>query len=190
MPRWRRLFSLAWYNNLTYAQNKDSTSKVLPITCCNRPSSNSIKPDYIKQKLFIDTTTLKFLEVDQEWIDCCTSKLKKRRTETSIWVLSGIKRAISESCIMPNSCLATMSKSEKSLNSDKLIEVFEPWHGVVKYAKDILSYFSKISPSSDTNSHFDHLDFSFKTKQKDTLQALHYSKKQQNMDDPLIAEKT
>lgn len=70
---------------------------------------------------------------------------------------------------MLDNCLAIVSKSEKSLNLNKLIEVFEFWHKVVKNAKDILIYVGKISFLSNTNFYFDHLNLFSKTKQKDTF---------------------
>lgn len=88
---------------------------------------------------------------------------------------------------MLDSCLAAVAKSRGLLNLDKLIEFLEPWYGIAKYAKDILVCLQKNSPPSDA-SHPDHLDLPSKAKQKATLQALRHSKKQKNMDDPLVAE--
>ena len=61
----QRLFSLAWYNDLTYAQSEDiSPPKELPVLCCHGPSCNSIEPDYIQRESFINITTPTTTEVD------------------------------------------------------------------------------------------------------------------------------
>ena len=58
----QRLFSLAWYNNMTYAQNKDT--KELPVPCCNDSSCNLVEPDFIYRELFIDLTNPSIIETD------------------------------------------------------------------------------------------------------------------------------
>lgn len=61
----QRLFSLAWYNDLTYVQSKDvSYTKELSVPYCNGPSCNSTEPDYIQREPFINTTTPTTTEVD------------------------------------------------------------------------------------------------------------------------------
>lgn len=64
MTRCQRLFFLAWYNDLTYAQSEDTQE--LPVPCCNVPSYNFIEPNYIQQESFMDTTTATVMEVDRE----------------------------------------------------------------------------------------------------------------------------
>lgn len=88
--------------------------------------------------------------------------------------------------VMPDCCLLTLAKLRELFNLDILIEFPEPWHGVDKYTKEILICLQKNSPLFDNNPHFDLL---FKAEQKATLQTFRNSKKQKNMDDPLIAEK-
>ena len=65
IARCHRLFFLAWYNDLTYTQSEDGSSpKILPTSCCNGPSCNSVELGYFQQKPFIDTTTAKVTKVD------------------------------------------------------------------------------------------------------------------------------
>lgn len=69
IARCRRLFSLAWYDNLTYAQSDDSSAPApaaLPITYCNDPSCRSTEPSYTQREPFIDMTTTKTTEADRE----------------------------------------------------------------------------------------------------------------------------
>lgn len=42
-----KLFFLAWYNNLIFAQSKKSTQKTLAIFSCNSLSYKFMKSDYI-----------------------------------------------------------------------------------------------------------------------------------------------
>lgn len=47
VARYQKLFPLAWYDDMTYAQSENSSSiKVLPVTCCNGPNCNFIEPYY------------------------------------------------------------------------------------------------------------------------------------------------
>lgn len=67
VARYRRLFSLAWYNDITYTMSDDAgITKPLPILCCNGPDGLSAKPDYLKREPFIDLTPTKFTETDRE----------------------------------------------------------------------------------------------------------------------------
>lgn len=100
VARCRRLFSLAWYEDLTYAQSDDSSSPTaLPIPCCNGPSCNSTEPSYTQREPFVDTTTKKATEADREWRACRTLALKQWRTETStrLWNAAGVIKAMPES---------------------------------------------------------------------------------------------
>lgn len=46
----QKLFSLTWYNDLTYAQSENiSSTKELPVPYCNRSSYNSIELNYIQR---------------------------------------------------------------------------------------------------------------------------------------------
>lgn len=61
----QRLFFLAWYNDLTYAQSEDiSSTKELSMLYCNGLSCNFTKPNYIHKVLFINTTTPTITEMD------------------------------------------------------------------------------------------------------------------------------
>ncbi len=64
MAKYRHLFSLTWYNNLTYAQSKNFTSKALPIAYYNGLNYKSMEPEYTQQEKFIDTVIPKIIEVD------------------------------------------------------------------------------------------------------------------------------
>lgn len=64
MAKCKRFFSLAWYNNLTYASNKDFTSKVLLVNCFNKPSCQSIELSYIQLDLIIHIAISKVIEID------------------------------------------------------------------------------------------------------------------------------
>lgn len=59
----QRLFSLARYNNLTYALNADDLSKTLLELCYNGPNYNLKKLDFLEILSFIDITPAKFNEV-------------------------------------------------------------------------------------------------------------------------------
>lgn len=82
----RRLFSFAWYDDMTYAANEDLETpiKALPVTSCNSPGYQSNEPKLLKRKLFIETLPIKFSKFDREWFTFCTLALKKWRRKTSI----------------------------------------------------------------------------------------------------------
>lgn len=84
VARCHRLFFLTWYDDLTSAQSKDSLSKSLPTSCCNRQSCNSVEPDYLQQASFIDKTTVKVTEVDRKWMAYRTLALKQLRLKTFV----------------------------------------------------------------------------------------------------------
>lgn len=85
VARCQRLFSLAWYDNLTYAQGDDSSTPAvaLLIPCYNSPNCSSTEPLYILRESFIDTTITKTTEADRKWMVCRTLALKEWRTKTS-----------------------------------------------------------------------------------------------------------
>lgn len=77
----RRLFSLAWYDDMTYKSSPDKAAiKPLPVLCCNGPACQSPEPDYLKREPFIDSTPNKLSEAEREWIACRTAALKKWRS--------------------------------------------------------------------------------------------------------------
>lgn len=100
--------------------------------------------------------------------------------------MAEIKKAMPNSFIRPDCCLVALAKLEESLNLDQLIDFLELWHRVAKHAKKILVYLQKNSFLSNNN-----LDLVFlsKIKRKAFFQALRHSKKQKNIDDPLVAKK-
>ncbi len=63
----KRLFSLAWYDNSTYApQNSDKAGKSLPTFYYNRSSCKSKKLIYLHQDLFVHSNHIKYLETDRK----------------------------------------------------------------------------------------------------------------------------
>lgn len=64
VARCRQLFSLAWYNDITYAEQKDGLTKPLPTPCCNGPSCLSPEPEFMQKKPFISSFSVKFSEID------------------------------------------------------------------------------------------------------------------------------
>ena len=81
----QRLYSLAWYDDMTYAQSSDNSgaTKTLPQPCCNGPRCQSEEPEFMKRDSFIDTSTPKYMENDREWIAYRGLALKVWRKETS-----------------------------------------------------------------------------------------------------------
>ena len=66
--RCQRLYSQAWYDDMTYARNNahPKAKKALLQPCCNRPSYRSQEPDFMAREPFIDTSTPKYTESDRE----------------------------------------------------------------------------------------------------------------------------
>lgn len=77
---------------------------------------------------FIDTFTPKYTESDREWIACRSSALKIWRKETSdrLWSEAGAKRTMSDSLLMPDTCLVALAKLGGSMDLDQLIEFLRP----------------------------------------------------------------
>ncbi len=62
----RRLFSFAWYNDLTYAPNVDGVSKALSKLCCNGPNCNLKEPNFLERSPFIDIAQVKLNKAARE----------------------------------------------------------------------------------------------------------------------------
>lgn len=63
----RRLFSLAWYDDMTYAINEATgLRKDLPTACCNGPSCKSTDPEFLQREPFIETPPIKYSETDRK----------------------------------------------------------------------------------------------------------------------------
>lgn len=191
VARCRRLYALAWYDDMTYAHNNDDSgaiaTKALPQLCCNGSSCQSQEPDFMKRDFFIDTSTPKYTETDREWIACRSSALKVWRKETSdrLWSAAGVTRSMSDTLLMPDAYLAALAKLGGGLlNCAQLIDFLKPWYGVAKHADEILLCLQKNSPSTPDVL----FDVSSKAKRKATLKALRTSKKLKYMDDPQVAE--
>lgn len=59
----RRLFALAWYDDLTDADH-DGSRKPLPMSCCNGPGSLSPEPGFMQRESFIAVSVVKYTESD------------------------------------------------------------------------------------------------------------------------------
>lgn len=76
--QYRKLFSLAWYDDMTYKLSPDKAAiKPLLILCYNDPACQSPEPDYLKKEPFIDSTPNKLSKAERRWIACRTAVLKK-----------------------------------------------------------------------------------------------------------------
>lgn len=64
VARCRRLFALAWYNDLTYAQNEDGSILTFPTFCCNGPSCQSKEPDFLDREAFINVSIVTYNETN------------------------------------------------------------------------------------------------------------------------------
>lgn len=81
---YRRLFSLAWYNDMTYAINKITGFGIdLPTSCCNRFNYKNTEPEFLQRELFINIAPTKYSKSDREWITYQTATLKTWKKETS-----------------------------------------------------------------------------------------------------------
>lgn len=153
IARCRRLFSLACYDDLTYAQKKGPQSKkALPTSCCNGPSCNSPEPEYLQREPFIEqATVIKYTEADLEWIACRIAGLNQWRKETSrrLWLQEGLDadaENIPDSLIMPDTCLLALAKDGEPLEDQSLLVHFlEPWYDMAEYAEEILICIKKNS---------------------------------------------
>lgn len=176
----RRLFSLAWYKDLTYAPNADRISKALPKLCCNGPSCNSKEPDFLERPPFIDTTPAKFNETAREWIAYRTAELKKWRkaTSKSFWLEQKVDAEIPDTLLMSDACLVALAKAADGLldcvDGSKVKEFLQPWYGLDNYAEDL---FLVLSQSSSPT----------RAARKDALKAARVSKKAKGLDHPEVA---
>lgn len=88
VARCRRLFSLACYDDLTYATQKGSKSnKALSIACCcNGSSCNSPEPEYLHRQPFMEQATVPLPSTPrliESGFACRIADLKQWRKETS-----------------------------------------------------------------------------------------------------------
>lgn len=142
VARCRRLFSLAWYDDMTYADKEmldDSImKKALPLACCNGPSCMSPEPEFLHREPFIEPTVTKYTESDREWMAYRTVALKKWRKETAdrVWLEQGVEEdeELPDNLIMDDDCLIALAKSGDFLQDlSSLINFFEALvrHGTV-----------------------------------------------------------
>lgn len=59
----RRLFALAWYDDLTDADH-DGSRKPLPMSCCNGPGCLSPEPGFMQRESFIAVSVVKYTDSD------------------------------------------------------------------------------------------------------------------------------
>lgn len=180
----RRLFSLAWYDDMTYAADETTgLAKALPIPCCNGPSCNSAEPEFLQREPFINTLPTKYTEADQEWIAYRTAALKNWRKETSerMWKEEGVNKPMPHSLIMSDNCLLALAKNaDLFVDAESLIQFLVPWYGMKKHHVGILECLQSIrSGNNDAGSRLE---------RKAALQSARTSKKIKYMDDPVIAE--
>lgn len=106
---------------MIYAQSNDNSGaiKTLPQPCCNRPSCQSEKPEFMKRDSFIDISTSKYMENNWEWIAYRSLALKLWRKKISycLWSVAEVIKSIFDSLLMPNLCVATLVQSGGSLNN-------------------------------------------------------------------------
>lgn len=170
VARCRRLFSLACYDDLTYAVQKGSKSnKALPIACCNGPSCNSPEPEYLQREPFMEQAIVtKYTEADREWIACRIAGLKKWRKETSrrLWLQEGVDEDMPDSLVMSDDCLLALAKSGELLQDQaSLLDFLKPWYGMAKHAEEILVCIQK------TRSHSEYPELPSKAEREAILKA-------------------
>lgn len=157
IARCRRLFSLAYYDDLTYAQEKGSKSnKALPTACCNGPSCNSPEPEYLQREPFMEqATVIKYADAELEWIACRIAGLKQWRNEKSIrfWLQEGLgaeAKNMPDNLILSDCCLLALAKDGELLQDESsLVDFLEPWHGTADFAEEILVCIQKNSFHSE-----------------------------------------
>lgn len=113
----RRLFSLTWYDDPTY--DDGPSSKPLPTLCCNASGYLSEDPDFLKREQFIKPVTIKYSEVEREWIACRFAALIEWQKEKSeaVWSKNSFD-GMPESLLMSDYCLSSLSKEGKYLNNE------------------------------------------------------------------------
>lgn len=187
MASCRRLFSLTWYDDITYASNKINgiTTKLLPTICYNGSGCQSIKPEFLEREQLFEVTSSKYSESEREWIVFRTLGLQKWREETSkrLWRKEGIEHDMPVSIIMSDICLMAIAKNANILIIvDSMLQFLEPWSGVKKHHIEFLACLSTATNIQDPAS------FSQQSDQKAALVAAKASKKVKYMDNPVIAK--
>lgn len=191
VAQYRRLFSLAWYDDLTYADQEQIdgsiTKKALPTACCNGPSCKSVEPEFLHREPFIQSKVIKHTESDREWMACRTAALKKWRKATAdrVWLEQGVDsdEELPDTLIMDDNCLIALAKNGEVLqDKTSLIQFLKPWYGMERYTDELLACIQQNSSCSATP------DLPSKSERKAILTAARNSKKLKGMDDPLLAE--
>lgn len=184
----RRLFALACFDDLTYADH-DGSSKPLPTSCCNGPGCLSPEPDFMHRKLFIDVPAMiEYTEADREWIACRFFELKRWRKENMVRHCSaeGIKQKLPDTLLMSDTCLPALAISGGSLNHDRLVQFLRPWPQLRKYPDQILICLQQNRPPlSSLDSHF---KLPSAAERKAVLKSFRTSEMLKHMDNPAVAK--
>ena len=186
----RRLYSLALYDDMTYASLTEHSGKALPDLCCNVSGCRSVEPDYLKQGLHFDTEPAKHNEYEREWIAYRSQALKQWREKafTQLWSKEGIDEPRPNSLIMSNTCLVALAKNADSLHDEqKLVQFLKPWYGVDQHRVEILACL-KIYPAEKPPDNLESTATLVpRSDRKEALKAARASKKVKYMDDPVVA---
>lgn len=136
--KYKRLFSLAWYDNLTYLLKNNDVGKPLPVFCCNGSGCQLKELLYLYCNFFVDLNPTKFLKADWKWIVCQTDKLKSWRKEKSqqVWIAKEIKTNMPDKQIISNSCFLALIKNGGTFtNKATLCDFLQLWYWADKYCK-------------------------------------------------------
>lgn len=171
VARCRRLFSLACYDDLTYAVQKGSKSnKALPLLVvmalvATARSRNIYRENRSWSKLSLPSIPR---EADREWIAYRIAGLKKWRKETSrrLWLQEGVYKYMPDSLVMSDDCLLALAKSRELLQDQaSRLDFLKPWYGMAKHAEEILVCIQK------TRSHSEHPELPSKAEREAILKA-------------------
>lgn len=188
----RRLFSLAWYDDLTYGDGP--SSKPLSTLCCNVSECLSDDLDFLKREPFVKPVTVKYSEAERELIACRFAALTEWRKEKSeaVWSKDGLD-GMPESLLMLYQYLSSLSKDGEQLNDEAKLQVFfQPWPDLIEYIQswpDLIEYIDKIFACICwSSSHGDSSMTPSKAQRREVLKAACASKKIKFMNNPIIAE--
>ncbi|MCJ1470688.1 hypothetical protein MMC07_009335 [Pseudocyphellaria aurata] len=173
--RCRQLFSLAWYDDLTYVAHAGLPSpKALPNLCCNGPSCQSPVPACLQREPFIQVAKTRYSEKQE----CARLRMEP-----------GIKW-LSHSVVMPDSCIAALAKSgDNLLDTAALISFLVPWNCAAKrYCEEILTCLRRNSSRVHSEPNNRPKSMPSDAERKATLQAARLSKKLKHLDDALVTK--
>lgn len=178
----RQLFSLAWYDDFTYDDEKNR--KPLPTFCCNGSGCASEDPEFLKREPFVKTVTVKYSEANREWMACRSASLTKWRKPKSeaLWSQDGLDD-MPESLLMSDQCLFSLTKEGEQLDKRAQLQDFLwPWPDLDEYVDEIFTCICQSSSHGDSNTT------PSKAQRREILKAARASKKIKFMDNPAIAK--